>query len=182
MLVRGLVASVCCVVLVNSCGSDDCACASREENRHVEFSCYEESACPSLNIRCDSGDCPVGKNGDRGWQIDDNAALACVLQRLHDQQPGLLRWEFTGYNPPGYERVGYELVISEDGRALFSRYHVEDLGGEQDPVTIHELTSPEEFQACLDATELGDRVRCLLNPVGAQLNMCLEGGYIDYIL
>ncbi len=161
--------------------TSDCCCFVKEDYEPAISLCPTQTVCPDLTILCDPADplCPVsGEESGEGWSITDEAALECILAGLRDGSPGRYAWVIYP-NADGWFKQEAELFVRQGSQAFISQRKTEDLNGDQLPVTRNELVPAAAFQACLDATELQDRLACLLQPVAAEVQYCIDGGYYD---
>lgn len=160
----------------------ECLCFETQGEFSVEITntCSIAWTCDLVEIQCPVGapGCPLTDGLSEGeLSVDDEAALECILTALRDGTEGSVQWLFTGADLPGWERRQTYVRTLSERRAITHTLAVVDLGGPWSDVTVEGLAPAADFDACLAATELVDRVACLIAPTdGEVFEVCTEGG------
>jgi hypothetical protein len=163
--------------------TNECCCFVTIETEgfgvRIDNGCPTDPLCDDLRIECPVGpDCPLLPKvvGEGELSINDEAALDCILTALRDGTQGTLTWQHR--NMKGYAYLEQTVHILPDRGVLYSALDVNDQAGEWSDVTRETLVAPADFDACLQAVDLPERLSCLLpKPTdGEVLELCTEGG------
>ena len=113
------------------------------------------------------------------FEVNDEAALECVLQALRDGTPGALDWSFNEFNYGGQYRRDVTQYIAADRAVFATSEDVLDQSGDVADATQETLLPPEHWDECL----LGDvraRALCLAATTdGTIAATCAMGGHYD---
>lgn len=198
-MLRGAASSLLLVLLLSACPSDGepdcdptpdqtnaCCCFSGSQDPvYIVNSCPVVEQCPSVVITCswDDPECPAPRadgsamGGAEPFEVNDEAALECVLQALRDGTPGTLSWSFQGSTYGGQYRRDVDQHVAANRVVLAQAEDVLDQSGRLDDVTQETLMPPEHFDECLAATDVRTRALCLVETTtGTVTNTCAMGG------
>ncbi|WAS89998.1 hypothetical protein [Nannocystis punicea] len=165
-----------------------CACSDPAIEEFSSLAC-EPGPCPAITSHCESAgdtggvlgpdDAPrefIGCIFNEFVQIDSPDALACALEQLIAGTPGVITFQ---HDRDSLNKLGGFIVVQADRKALGETWEQVEPGfGEQSAAIVAELQPPAYYQACKDAGEGDDQLRCLFEWAvpGDPLQVCSDGG------
>jgi hypothetical protein len=165
-----------------------CTCSDPTLEELSSLAC-EPGPCPAITSHCESAgdtggvlgpdDAPrefVGCIFNEFVQIDSPDALACALDQLIAGTPGVITFQ---HDRDGFDKLGGFIVVQADRTALGETWEqIEPEFGNQSAAVVAELQPPAYYEACKNAVEGDDQLRCLFEWAvpGDPLQVCSEGG------
>ncbi|MBZ5709916.1 hypothetical protein [Nannocystis pusilla] len=164
-----------------------CACSDPSIEEFSTLAC-EPGPCPAITSHCESDgdtggafgpdDAPrefVGCIFNASVQIDGPDALACALDQLIAGTPGVISFQHDGDN---LDKHGGFIVVQADRKALGQTWEQVEPGfGERSAAVVAALQPPAYYEACKNAVEGEDQLRCLFEwaAPGDPLQVCSDG-------
>ncbi|MDC0666475.1 hypothetical protein [Nannocystis radixulma] len=165
-----------------------CACSDPTIEEFSTLVC-EPGPCPAIISHCESDgdtggvlgpeDTPrefVGCIFNASVEIDNPDALACALEQLIAGTPGVISFQHEGDN---FNKLGGFIVVQADRKALGQTWEQVEPGfGNRSAAVVAELQPPAYYEACKNAVEGDDQLRCLFEwaAPGDPLQTCSDGG------
>ena len=167
--------------------SDCCCFTSHPDAGYIENTCSSVALCPGVAITCSNDDpeCPAAEligaamGSADVFEVNDEAALDCVLQALRDGTPGTLEWGFLDFTYGGQFRRSVTQHLAE-GRVVFTAGEdVLDQSGVVYDVTEETLLPPEHFEECLQGDVRAKSLCLVATTTGTVAATCAMGGNYD---
>ncbi|MCY1054612.1 hypothetical protein [Nannocystis sp. SCPEA4] len=165
-----------------------CACSDPIIEEFSTLVC-EPGPCPVITSHCESDgdtggvlgpdDAPrefVGCIFNESVEIDSPDALACALDRLIAGTPGVISFQ---HDRDSVNKLGGFIVVQADRKALGQTWEQVEPGfGNRSAAVVAELHPPAYYEACKNAVEGDDQLRCLFEwaAPGDPLQTCSDGG------